>query len=70
MKYSIFASREVSFSSNSRQLERFDTPDEAHGTDLARTYTDELCEQGWEIHGVYEANVDEQPAQKYPRKRR
>lgn len=67
MRFSIFASKDTP-----RELRRFDTPDEAHGEELATAYMLELVQQGYRINDVYEVDADGYPVQEEtaPRRRR
>jgi hypothetical protein len=60
-KYTIFASRETESKRSSKELQRFETPNDANSDALAQAYIDELQDQGWTIRDVW--NVQGQPIQ-------
>jgi len=66
MKFSIFASKTTGTSS--KELRRFDTPDEYHGKELAAAYTWELRRQGWTINEVCQTDTDGLPTRKRAKK--
>jgi hypothetical protein len=61
MKIAIFASRSTSTSPNSRELKRFETPDEANADCIALAYVSELAEQGWSITNVSPVDANGYP---------
>jgi hypothetical protein len=61
MKIAIFASCSTSISPNSRELKRFETPDEANADSIALAYVSELAEQGWSITNVSPVDANGYP---------
>ena len=59
MKFSIFASKDTG--TNSKELRRFDTPNEYHAPELANAYSQELRRQGWNINEIAEVDEDGYP---------
>lgn len=67
-RWSIFASKDTG--TNSKELRRFDTPNEYHGKELANAYTRELLQQGWNIHEMCAVDKDGYPVQQQRGRRR
>jgi hypothetical protein len=61
MKIAIFASRSTATSLNSRELKRFETPEEANADSIALAYVSELAEQGWSITNVSPVDANGYP---------
>ena len=68
MRFSIFASKDMG--TNSKELRRFDTPDEYHAPELASAYVSELRRQGWNINEIAEVDQDGYPVQQRGVRRR
>ena len=67
VRFSIFASKDTG--TNSKELRRFDTPDEYHGRELANAYANELSRQGWKINEVSEVDSNGYPVGKQGKRR-
>jgi hypothetical protein len=61
MRIAIFASRSTTVSTSSRELKRFETPDEANAESIALAYVSELAQQGWSITEVSPVDVNGYP---------
>jgi hypothetical protein len=62
MKFSIFASKDTG--TNSKELKRFDTPEDNNSDFLAAAYVSELAQQGWRINEVCETDSNGFPIKK------
>ena len=58
MAWSIFASKDSNLSNSSKDLKRFNVPEDGR---LIRAAANELHEQGWTVNGIYETDEDGLP---------